>query len=241
MNLLALILTISLHAKALVTVAVQEHKNYSAKDGKGYINDLIRTYKKAGIKAKFVYLPLKRATDDYNVHKKFDCMIGGDEELLKFHGHKTSDKYFSLPHLVFKTRVLSKTKKICDLKELEGKSLIVVNHFPYKKVLKDIKLSRVEVAPNLDQAIKMAEHDRAEAFIGYTPTPNIGVQKFQYCPDLELTKNLSKTHCYKSKQTSEFILGINKALKELKKSGEMERLLKNSYGKRVAVEQMKEL
>ena len=219
-----------------LTVAIQEHNGYSARDGKGYLNELIREFDKNGVNAKFVHLPLRRALTDYYGLKKYDCMIGGDEDLLRFHGNNPDDKYFSDPHLVFKTRIFSKKKAYCDVNDLSGESIIVINRFPYKKTFEGVKLSRVEIAPSLDQAIKMAKAGRADALIGYVPTPNQELEEFKFCEELTLTKNFSKTHCYKSPESLELINKINKALKSLKKSGKLYEFLETSYGEKLAKE-----
>lgn len=241
MWILVLLFSFSFASAKEVKIAVQEHAGYSAKSDPGYLNEIISQYKKAGVKAKFVFLPLKRAVHGYYQQKKYDCFIGGDEEYLTFSGNEIEDKYFSRPHFTFLTRLFSASDLLCDLEDMSNKSLIVVGEFPYQKIFKSVKLSRVETAPNLDQAINMALHGRAYALISYVPTPNKGLLRLKYCPKLALTKNFSKTHCYKSESNLAVIKKIDETLLMLKENGKLSKILNSFYGEKLGKEIFQEL
>lgn len=157
-------------------------------------------------------------------------MVGGDKSLIEFYGSTTKDKIFSKPHLAMTSRLFTREEKICDPKELEGKSIIVIDTFPYKKVLEGIKLKRVENAAAPEHGIKMLLAKRADALISFYPTPENDIRKLSYCPKLFFTKTYETIHCYKSKATQKAMADYNKALKKLKESGVFQKLLNKHFG-----------
>lgn len=213
-----------------VYVAVPAHPGYSDLQNPGYLNELFGLLKDKGFQAKILYLPLKRAIEGYS-SGKCDCMAGGDEELIKFYGGSPENKVFSLPYHVITSRILTKGKEpICDIRQLNGKSLIVIDNFPYKKVLKGVEFSRVEKAPSAIQGVKMVLKNRADALLTYYPTPEKGLEKLVFCPSLAFTKTFEKVHCDKNKASIALVRKFSRALNSLRSEGKLDKLLLENFG-----------
>ena len=209
-----------------ILIAVPEHHNYSAQNGSGYLNDLLSLFKEnIPENVKFVYLPLRRAIKEHS-SGNYHCMAGGDESLIRFYGGDPSVQFFSRPYHVLTTRLLTVgDKPICDLKQMRKKSLIVIDNFPFEKVLGKNRVSRVEKAADPPQGIKMLLNGRADALISYYPTPDPGVEKLSFCSKLYFTKSFEKIHCFKNPEAKKAISAIDNIIKRLESSGELEALL----------------
>lgn len=177
----------------------------------------------------FVFLPIERAVKHYYKTKKYSCFLGGDEKLLSFYGSEIDSRYFSEPYMVHKSHLFSKDKEICDINEMNNKSLIVVGRFPHEKVFASVKLKRVERAQSVEQAIKMGLNGRADAFVSYFPVYELLDAKVKFCKELSFTSTKDKIHCYKSKSSYEFIKEWNKRFKILKNNKGLKPLLIKSF------------
>ena len=178
----------------------------------------------------FVFLPIERAVKEYYKEEKYNCFVGGDEKLLKFYGSNIENRYFSAPHMAHSSHLFTLDKKICDIKQMNNKSLIIIGRFPYKEVFAKIKLQRVEVANSVIQAVKMGVNKRADAFISYYPTPELRELDVKFCEELSFTNTLDKIHCYKSEASKEFINAWDEKLNQLMKSNKLEKILFKSFG-----------
>lgn len=231
MRIFAFILLASLAARsqAPTTFAIQEHSGYSAQKDPGFLNDFIKALQKQGLKdIEFSYLPLKRALKEYLQTKNFDCFAGGDEKLAKFYG-LPGDKIFSEPYITYSVGLFSSEKEICDVKELNGKTLAVIDDFPYQKVIKGVKLKDVIKAYNVDQAVKLAVNKRVDALMGYHPTNYDSLKTLKFCEQLVFIHAFGKFQCHSTPKGEAALKQINAAINALKENGELKRLLEKHF------------
>ncbi|MBC76135.1 MAG: hypothetical protein CME64_08975 [Halobacteriovoraceae bacterium] len=229
--MLIVLLVLCTSASAKILVAIPQHPNYSHPKHPGYLNLLIEEMGEFS-DVEFSILPTQRAIVAHYQEKKYACLLGGDEKLLRMFGSDPKLQYFSIPHMAHKSHIFSKNQKICNIEDLTNKSLVVLNSFPYEKFFRNIKLKRVEKVHSLKQAIKMGVNGRADAFISYYPTPELLGKDIKFCKELSFTQTSDKIHCYKSAETLKFIKSWNKRLEKLKKKDKLKSMLEKSFPNR---------
>ena len=177
--------------------------------------------------------PIKRSTQSL-VRDKTAC--GGPssiEAIKKFYskelkGNKIieSDKIELLTTRLF-SRVGSPVAR--NIKDIEGKNIVSWLGIPDKLFLPNVEFNSIKVKSD-NQALKVLNAGRADYVLGWIPdTPlvaeSMGFEQPLFDQSLAIFSGYLSIVCHDTDRNRKYLKNVNKRLAELKKSGELQKIL----------------
>jgi len=200
----------------------------SSPNKKGPYNDLMDQIKKK-TPFELFYLPPARSAK-LLATKRIDCLIPGNINQVEHPEQHVASISFNYARAHVFTNKNSPT--IQSLAALDGKTLATRRGYHYgdKSFGTNIKSVKVNT---IKQSILMLEKGRIDAFVAYSPDI-LGALKdfnsisFHYDKNFIIHQQSEQFVCQKTERNKQFIKELNKAITELKSSGELDLILKKA-------------
>jgi len=204
-----------------------------SEDGTKHYNRLLKAFSERGLDFKVLVRSLKRS----------QISLKGDVESCLFpatiNAMVTNDKALENVSLIasdsidqVSLRVLTDSSKerITGIDQLAGKRIAILNGLNPDLLLGDIDAD-VEPTPDEYVRLKMLNAGRLDAVLGFTPdillaAEDLGLPVPHYSEDLALFKDEGASMvCHDTELNRAFVSQFNRILKDLKASGDLQRIL----------------
>lgn len=177
--------------------------------------------------------PLKRATKTF-ITNNVSCIAPTSIETIhKFYKEETKGIKFiesnSIEIVTSRLFSLSGSVVAKKLDDIKGKNVVSWLGIPDKLFLPNVDFNSIKVKSDM-QALKILGAKRADFLLGWTPdTPlvaeKLGMDIPKYSKDLVVFSSMLNAVCRDTPENKKFIKHFNKRLRELKKSGELKKIL----------------
>lgn len=176
-----------------------------------------------------IYFPPARS-DMLLANKLIDCIIPGNINQVEFPEQHVASIAFNQA----RAHIFTKKNRpvINSLADLDDKVLATRRGYHYGDKLFGNNIKNVKVN-TIKQSILMLEKDRVDAFVAYSPDI-LGTLKefdtisFHYNKNFVIHQQSEQIVCQKTQRNKQFIKELNKAITELKSSGELDTILEET-------------
>jgi len=234
--IVSLILTCATYAK-IKTKALAISLVFPIVDG--WAHKSIDTYAPAAVnqisegslrkKISMNYRPFKRALIEFKM-KKFDCFVGGDEQtMLDFAGTKTISSTL-IRYTTLRAYTLKDSKKVSNLEELKGKSIVYVRGLDLASLDFDFKDVKKLNVTEVNQAVRIMKHKRVDVFLHWFPSTKKIMSEFNNDRATILYSIKERVNCHINERSKAFIKQFNKKTALFKQKNGLKKLHKKFHG-----------
>lgn len=197
---------------------------------KGPYNYLVDKFKeKTSVAFKLIYFPPARSAK-LLANKQIDCLMPANINQVE----QPEQHVASIAFNYARAYVFTKNNRpvIQSFAALDGKILATRRGYHYGGISFGSSIKSVQTN-TIKQSILMLEKERIDAFIAYSPDI-LGTLKdfnsidFHYDKSFVIHQQAEQIVCQKTQQNKQFIKELNQAITELKASGELDLILKQT-------------